>query len=252
MKKESKPLHKLELKELNSKIGNTYQKIACPSCDHPIPAKDINIQDKIAKCGGCDVVFPFTLKIEDLLNAGPPALPPKQTVLRPAGIDMYAFQDELEIVVQQPVTIADILPWTIFPTMPLLFTVLALNASDFPMPLSIALLTWLIGIFPIMNAINFKKHKIYMNMDDVYFNIEWRPKKFHKDKRILVKDIDQVYLKKTTEGYHQVTMIVNEVTGQKHIKLMALDSLSQARYLEQEIERYLKITDRSIPEEYKV
>jgi len=251
MKKESKPLHKLELKELNSKVGNAYQKIACPSCDHAIPAEDINIQDKIAKCGGCNAVFPFTLKIEALLNATPPA-PPKQTVLRPAGVDMYAYQDELEIVVQQPISVVDFLPWTIFPIMPILFTVLSLNASDFPIPLFVSLATWLIGIYPIMNAINFKKHKIYMNMDDVYFNIEWRPKKFHKDKRILVKDIDQVYLKENAEGYHQVTMIVNEVTGQKHIKLMALKSLSQARYLEQEIERYLKITDRSIPEEYKV
>jgi len=243
MKKEPEQLHKLKLKDLNSKVGNSYEKITCPSCDTTIPAADINIQDKIAKCGGCNAVFPFKLKIEELLNARTP----KQTVLRPAGIDMYAYRDELELVVQQPATGLDVIPWTLFPMLPILFTALFFTGKGFPLPLMI--LSWLMGIYPVFNALNFKKHKIYMQMDDVYFNIQWRPKKFTKDKNILVKDIDQVYVQKYANGYYNIKMIVNEVAGQKHIKLMTLASIHQARFIEQEIERYLKIPDREVPEE---
>ena len=47
-----------------------------------------------------------------------------------------------------------------------------------------------------------------------------------------------------------VYMIVNSAMGQKHVKLISsVDSLSKARFIEQEIERHLSIPDRRIPEE---
>ena len=76
-----------------------------------------------------------------------------------------------------------------------------------------------------------------------------RPKKFIKDKSYMVNDIDQVYLKKEHNLY-SIHMIVNNAMGQKHISLITgLNSMSKARYLEQEIERHLDIVDRSVPEE---
>ena len=48
-------------------------------------------------------------------------------------------------------------------------------------------------------------------------------------------------------------MIVNGLEGQRHIRLIpSLNSLSKARYLEQEIEKYLGIIDREVLEEIKV
>ena len=45
-------------------------------------------------------------------------------------------------------------------------------------------------------------------------------------------------------------MIVNEPTGQKHIELISnVDSRSKAKYIEQEIEKYLGIKDRRVPDE---
>jgi len=85
-------------------------------------------------------------------------------------------------------------------------------------------------------------------MDDVYFNIQWRPKKFVKDQRFLVTDIDQIYIK-DYHGYNQVMMIVNQPSGQKHVPLIMVRGISKARFLEQEIEKYLKIEDRQVPEE---
>jgi len=233
--------YKLELKELESQKKSGFQKIHCPSCGESVPADHININDKIAKCGGCHAVFPFQHKIDELLNSRQP----KQTVLRPDGIDLYAYKNELEIAVKQPTSGWDVVPWSVWPWFPLLFTALFFTKG---FPLVILLCSWLIGVFPIMNLINRSKHKIYLTMDDVYFNIQWRPKKFVKDKRFLVRDIDQIYIR-DYHGYHQVMMIVNQAGGQKHEHLITIIGISKARFLEQEIEKYLKIEDRKVPEE---
>ena len=233
--------YKLELKELEKHKKSGFQKIHCPNCGESVPADNININDKIAKCGGCHAVFPFQHKIDQLLNARQPKL----TVLRPDGIDLYAYKNELEIAVKQPTTGWDIAPWVIWPVFPILFTLLFFSEG---FPLVILLFSWLIGVFPIMNLINRSKHKIYLTMDDVYFNIQWRPKKFVKDKRFLVRDIDQIYIKEY-HGYHRVMMIVNQAGGQKHEHLITIIGISKARFLEQEIEKYLKIEDRKVPEE---
>jgi hypothetical protein len=43
-------------------------------------------------------------------------------------------------------------------------------------------------------------------------------------------------------------MIINGLEGQKHEKLITVNTLSKAKYLEQEIERYLQIEQRVVPE----
>jgi hypothetical protein len=43
-------------------------------------------------------------------------------------------------------------------------------------------------------------------------------------------------------------MIINSLEGQIHEKLITINTLSKAKYIEQEIERYLKIEDRNVPE----
>ncbi len=235
--------HKLDLKALEKRKNSSFYKISCPSCGQSIPADDINIQDKIAKCGGCHAVFPFEHKLNALLTARKP----KQTVLRPEGIDLYAYQNELEISLRQDVQVMDILPWSLWPIFPILFTILFFNQG---FPLTIMLASWMVGIFPLMNLFTFSKHKVYITMDEVYLNIQWRPKKLIKDKRFLVRDIDQIYIKKLN-GYHNVVMIVNQPSGQKEITLLSVRSLSKARFLEQEVEKYLKIEDREVLGEVK-
>lgn len=235
--------YKLALKALEKQRNPGFQKISCPRCGESVPADHINIQDKIAKCGGCHAVFPFKLKMEELLNARKP----KQTVLRPEGIDLYAYQNELEIAVGQEMSALDVLPWTVWPIFPILFTIMFFQEG---FPLAIMLGSWMLGVFPIFNLINFSKHKVYMTIDDVYFKIQRRPKKLVKDKQFLIRDIDQVYLK-DYHGAYRVMMMVNQPTGQKAVVLMMVSSITKARFLEQEIEKYLKIEDREVEGEVK-
>ncbi len=235
--------HKLELKSLEKRKNSNFQKISCPNCGQSIPADDINIQDKIAKCRGCHAVFPFQHKLDTLLTTRKP----EQTVVRPEGVDLYAYQNELELSLRQNASIVDIFPWVFWPLLPIFFTIAFFNEG---FPLVVMLASWMIGIFPIMNLLTFSKHRVYITMDDVYLNIQWRPKKLIKDRRFLVRDIDQVYVKKIN-AYHSVILMINQPSGQKEVTVLSDISLAKTRFLEQEIEKYLKIEDREVPGEVK-
>jgi len=167
---EHKPLHKqkLELKDLKKEPAKIFKKLTCPSCEAPIPADNININDKIAKCGSCDVIFPFHEAVSDFINK--PTL--KQEVIRPESIDIFHFQEELDITIQQPMVGFDLF--------------MGIMASVFFLVLEVYFLTgtmsfyWvaIFSVFPIyfvFNYFNRTKHKVHLNVDDKNLTIKWRP-----------------------------------------------------------------------------
>ena len=237
--------HKVELKEVSLEFEETFKRITCPSCHNKVSADNININDKIAKCNSCDVVFPFQKEIENLIS--PQKI--KQEVIRPEGIDLFDFRDELDITIQQPFTVIESL-LMVFCPMFLIGAIPAFSEGNLHIiPFTILCLITLVSY---LNFFFRHKNKIHINIDDKYLYIEWRPKKFMKDKKFEINQIDQIYTKtsKTSQSQHYVCMIVNGQEGQKHINLIEhIGSLSKARYLEQEIERKLGIVDRAIPEE---
>lgn len=62
----------------------------CQTCGRPVPAEDINIKLAIAKCGGCNAVFSFLEKL-----GGPSAVKP--TVQRPQRFEVENWGPELII-----------------------------------------------------------------------------------------------------------------------------------------------------------
>lgn len=234
--------YKLELGALDSEPYSGYKKICCTSCNSEIPADNININDKIAKCNNCNVVFSFQEGISDLLNQRKI----KQEVIRPEGIDIFYFQDDLDITIQQPLTPLEAVGIFLLPFFAFIFTLLFFKGKiTFLFPG----IFWMLTLYPVINMLFRSRHKINLSIDDNFLSIKWRPKKFHKDKYYPVQDINQIYTK-TENGQSSIYMILNGANGQKHVKLIALiDSLSKARYLEQEIEWHLGIEDREVPEE---
>ena len=240
---EHKPLdkYKLDLKDLKKEQERVFTKLNCPACEAPIPADNMNINDKIGKCSSCDALFPFHEEI--LAFADKQAI--KQEVIRPEGIDIFHFQEELDITIQQPTSLFD--------------GIMAVMAAVFFLVLEIYFISgkmsfsWVVafGVFPIYviyNFLNRSRNKVYLNIDDNTLSIKWRPKKFVKDKVYDVRDIDQIYVNRL----NGVSMIINGDDGQKHVKLLPkLSSPSKAKYLEQEIEKHLDIIDREVLEEKK-
>lgn len=244
MKNEPLEQYKMELKEVELDTPSPFKKIGCPSCEADVPADNININDKIAKCSNCHVVFPFEAEISHLTQSQPKI---KQEVLRPEGIDMFYYKDELDITIKQPLLVTEGMIAGFVPVFAFMF--IAIYFSKGTIPLAFPLVTSLISIAAWINLFARRNHKIHIAMDDRHLSIIRRPKKFIKDQHYRINDIDQVYIKGPT-GMTSLYMIVNGNKGQKHVKLISnIDSISKARFIEQEVERHLGIPDRSIPEE---
>ena len=237
---EHQPLHKhqLKLKDLKKETKKVFKKLHCPACEAPIPADNMNLNDKIGKCSNCDALFPFHEEVLALTKQ--PII--KQEVIRPEGIDIFHFQEELDITIQQPTAWFD--------------GFMGIMAAVFFLVLEIYFISgkmsyaWVaaFSIFPfyvIINYLNRAKHKVYLSIDERTLTIKWQPKKFIKDKTYDIHDIDQIYVNKL----NGVSMIINGHEGQKHVKLLPkLSSPSKAKYLEQEIEKHLGIIDREVLE----
>ena len=84
----------LDLNSPDLSEPENYVEICCPKCDSAIPADDLNIDDKIGKCTSCNIVFPFEKEIASLKNEHRKT---SQRILRPEGIEMFHFNDELEL-----------------------------------------------------------------------------------------------------------------------------------------------------------
>ncbi len=241
------PIHKekLELKVVpKTEVALPYTKICCPSCAIDVPAVDLNIHDKIAKCTNCDVVFSF----QDKVTTSAPATI-KQEVIRPEGIDLFYYKDEMEVTVAQPFSVWEFIPILLVPFYVMITTIIFLTKGmHFIWPL----LSWLSVIVSSYYLYTWvTKHKVNLHIDKKYLSVEWRPKKMIKDKTYSVADIDQLYVTKG-DGY-MLYMTLNTLDGQKHVRLLrGINSISKARYLEQEIERHLGIEDRVVPEELKI
>jgi hypothetical protein len=236
--------YKLKLKNLSLEPKPEFKRIKCPTCDSIVDGDDLNINDKIAKCNSCHIVFPFHQNISDLLDT-PNA---KQEVIRPEGIEIFKYRDELELSIKQPLHILDVIPLILISFITFIVTLLFFKKG---IPIVIPLTSWILMLFPIYNLFRRKHHRIFFNIDEKFIHIKWRPKKLIRDRKFLIKDIDQLYIK-TVHGRHSIFMITNGPNGQKHTRLFTqIMSLSKARYLEQEMERHLGIKDRQVPEETK-
>jgi len=241
MKYEEIEKYKLELKELDKKSGGKYKKIHCASCAEEVPADNININDKIAKCNNCNVVFSFHLEAHQLASTDQP----KQEILRPEGIDIFHYKEDLDISVKQPFTVLEGVGIPLLFFFTFIFTMIYFKDG---MPIVFPLTVWFGSIVMLINLFTRSKHKVHINITDRDFTIFWRPNKLVRSKVFDVRDINQLYINK--HNAYALNVIVDTPNGQKHHRLMSgITSLSKAQYLEQEIERHLGIQDRSVPEE---
>jgi len=240
MELEHEEEYKYKLPQLG-KESNLFKKFHCPSCESELPTSALHIADKIGTCPSCNAVF----SIEKELNAVKSARSPIQEIVRPEGIDLFYFQDELDITLSQSFSAGAVAFAVMFSMLAVMF--LGLYSEVGAIILLIFSLTSFLGFFwSIIYAIRSKKHKIHLNIDDRNLTIKWRPKNFVKDKSYLVNEIDQVYVK-TANTHYYLYLIVNGSNGQKHEKVMSLGtSITKAKYLEQEIEHFLGIENRKV------
>ncbi len=227
--------------DLNAKKERKFQRIACPSCASDIPAVDLNINDKIAKCGSCNAVFSFEENILSMLQEKP-----KQELIRPEGIEIFYFKDEMDVTIDQPILWWENILIMTAPVFAFLFTLVFFKGK---IALAVPAVLW--GLTVLISALLLfrKKQKIFIQLDEDELTIKWRPKKLIKDRRYASRDIDQLYVTKGMENF-MLKMIIDTDQGQKHVSLVSgITSISKVKFLEQEFEKHLGIKNRKVPEE---
>ncbi len=241
---EYKPVEKFELKEIQKEPPKVFKKVCCPSCTKEVKADNLNLQSTMGKCGSCNAIF----SIEEEVKSIKTVTEVKQETLRPEGIDLFYYKGDLDITIQQHLHGVDAAGLFIFPFFAFLTTFIFF-AGKKDISMYFPIVTSLASFYFIYRAINFsKKNKTYIDINSNYLSIKSRPKNFKKDRTFNSADIDQVYLKYVDGTHYYVYMMINALEGQKHVKLLTVNSLSKAKYLEQEIEKYLNIEDRKVPE----
>lgn len=240
--KDYKPAEKLELPKIKKEFPKVFKKVSCPSCSQEVGADHINLQNSLAKCGSCDVIFSIeeevaSLKVKEEI---------KQEFFRPEGIDLFYYKDDLEISIQQHVAGFDAYGISLMPVIALIaiFLYFAEGISIY-----FPLVTTLISLYFIIKAFLYRKYRTYIDISDRSLTLKYRPQNFKKDKTFSAEDIDQVYLKHSSDGIGvAIYLIINGQKGQHHQKLLSVKTLSKAKYIEQEIERYLGIENRKVLE----
>jgi len=241
---------KLELKDLDLPDSSAH-KVSCPSCSQAVTADNLDLKTHVAKCGNCNVIFSFSDIVDKVRDSAG-----FTEVQKPEGISINQIGNDLEISVRQPWTLFELIGVSFAPVLFVLLTSLFIAFVAPTLAGKMVLVTFLVAALTAYISYFFirKEHRLNVHIDDNHLYIEHRPKKLVKDKSYPIKDIIQIYTKNIAGGNNtmiaSVFMVIKGKEGERHIQLIKpVSSLSQAKYIEQEIEKQLKISDRRVPDE---
>ncbi len=235
------------------------RKLSCPGCEKEIFYKDINIEKAIAKCSNCHTVFSF----EEEELSGPPKRPgdirlKEEIFIIPKGIEMYTILSELNIEMTWRHTGSKfILTFGLFWNAILLpFIFIAIFAGE-PMIFLFISAHLAVGIGFGYACLSILFNKTYISADEYGLRITHSPFTwFHKQHDIPADQIKQLFVKKytngSTNGQPNYAYSLNIILKNgEEIKLMkGINKPIPARYLEQEIEKFMNIKDARVAEEY--
>lgn len=240
-----------------------YLQLNCKNCEAAIPAKNINVIHTIAKCEQCNVVFNFdptvnrgsrsTAVVEQKSNK----TKLRAEVTMPPNIEVLKLSSQLDIDVkwQQDGYWGLIVFAVIWNACVLPVAIGMIVSGNFTALIFLSLhLTVGLGLIYFIAAI--KLNTTYIAVNERSIEVKHRPlPTFIKNRQIDADEIEQLYcieyVQSKTNGMPNYAYHVMAITKhQKPVKLIpALSTAEQALYIEQEMERFLQIVDKAVPDE---
>ncbi len=229
--------------------------LECPNCGAAIRAEDININQLVAKCNQCHTLFGFDTMLKQVERH-------RAEVPLPPGIEALSYLSELDIQISWRKTsnAGFFIFFTIFWNAVLVpFIIIALTQGEWIILLFISL-HLLVGLSLLYYTLSVLFNTTYIRVNHQEVVIEHRPLKmpFYPDRRAPVQDIDQLFIDKYVESrtnnrpnFAYAVRAVLKSNSDKRIPIIkGLKNKEQARYIEQEIERFLNIKDRPVEGEW--
>jgi len=228
------------------------KKISCTDCGEEVSVKNIDLKDKIGKCENCNTVFSF--QNEKL------AKPRRQEIFQPEGIEVYDYPDSMDILfkwrkVSKPhwfIVFFTIL-WNLI-LFPFVIGIVSTGSYWGLLPLGFHLLAGAgLGIYVLrkfLNSTSISANADLLSIISGPINLPWS-----KDKHIQSDDINQIYVKRYSNTkvngrpiYHFDVRAVTVNDGDISL-VKGINNVRKAQYIEQELEMYLGIKDRSMVNE---
>ena len=227
----------------------------CPDCRFPIPSDDVNIAQTIAKCKSCNNIFEFQIDSE---NRELPARFRKEVII-PPGIEVLHLMEELEIMINwrksaNRFTFFFSLFWNAFIGFMTAMMVIAgeMGGLLFMIPFV------LVGAYLLYASVGYLVNTSYITVDEHRISIEHKPISFliQKDRHFAPEEVEQLFVRKYEVGKtndrpvyaYAVDLVLKNEKNYTLVK--GLHSVNYARYIEQEVEHFLKIKDRPVDGEY--
>lgn len=230
--------------------------LACPNCGASTYADDVNIARLVAKCRECHTIFSFD---ENLPSATPRQ---RAEVPLPPGLEVSSYLSELEIQInwRKTTNAGFYVFFTAFWNAVVIpFVIIAIATGEWIILLFISL-HLLVGLSFLYYTLCLLFNITFIRVNRREITIEHRPLKvpFYPDRRESVHDIDQLYIDKYVESttnnqpnFAYAVRAMLKSSPDKRIRLVkGLKNFEQARYIEQEIERFLDIKDQPVEGEW--
>lgn len=238
----------------------THTQLHCPSCSVPIASEDINILKMVAKCSQCHTVFSFDGEFSATTST-PAYFNAKAEILMPIGIEVLRLLSEVQIEVSWRKTSGSFF---------LLFTIIW-NAIVLPMAVvmiiigSLEMLLFLslhltVGLVFLYITLATMLNTTYITVSSSRLVVEHKPLRmpFYPGHDLSSYDIRQLHVVKYEQGktngrpVFAFALYLTLKSGLEVKLLKGLKTAEQAQYIEQEIERFLKISDEMVDGEHRV
>ena len=187
--------------------------INCPKCSCETTAANIDLSDKLAKCDNCNAIFSIKDKIVALQTDTS-----SEEIAKPVGVDILEYNGQLELTLDQPTPILQILSVSFSPLLALIFLGLFVD-KGISLLIYVSVAFTFAFVYSLISLIRNKQNKIFVTVTPEDLAIEYRPKNFINDKFYPAKSIKQIFVKKDPNGL-TLQMVVNESEGQKTQKLI--------------------------------
>lgn len=227
--------------------------LSCPKCNHFISGVDINIEKTLAKCGHCQHMFNFEHDSETQ------TLKPAQMI--PEGVEVLKLRSELDIRLKWIDTTPKSSRWFLMLfagiwnliLLPFVIGVIVSGAWGILLFLSLHLL---VGLGMIFHLATIYLNRTSLSVTNRRIRITTFPLRhmLWKNKDLSIDDIEQFYVSRyvasTTNGNPNYAYALYAIMkdGSKVSLLRGMNRETQV-YLEKEIEGYLGIKNKKVPDE---
>lgn len=237
-------------------------KITCPKCGRDIPAADIDIQTGVAHCAACHEGFSILNEVAAPLT-GEASLGPKTEVPLPGGMKKKTRGDDLIITRwwYTPVAKGQLLFAVVWDGMIyLFFSLIDMNGGmRFDLQTLLGMTCSGLIIFPAIGVLfTYVAMTSFLNTTVVRVNnrlltVRHYPLPYARGRTLPVDTIDQLYCARLRAfggmGLPVYAVCARLKNGQSQTLVYGMKDPDQARYIEQEVEKRLVITDRIVNEE---